>query len=69
VVQRDNEGLDGGRVTRDSELTGLRSDATESIAVRFDVIESSIPLKSASLKYPNEISCGKSTQNENALVQ
>jgi hypothetical protein len=33
-VQSEDEGLEGSRVPRGSGLTGLRSDATESMAVR-----------------------------------
>lgn len=32
-MRSDEEGLDGSRVPRDSGLTGLRSDATENMAV------------------------------------
>lgn len=57
MVQRDNEGLDGSRVPRDSDLIGLRSEATESIAVSFGgVVKSSMPLKSASSRSSNQIS-------------
>jgi hypothetical protein len=46
----DEEGLEGSRVPRVSDLTGLRSDATESIAVRsVDFDCSSILRKSARL--------------------
>jgi hypothetical protein len=48
----DEEGLEGSRVPRVSDLTGLRSDATESIAVRsVDFDSSSVLLKSARLGY------------------
>jgi len=47
----DDEGLEGSRVPLPSGLTGLRSDATENIAVRIGEFErSSMPLGPASSK-------------------
>lgn len=55
-MHNDEDGLDGSRVARGSEM-GLRSEATESIAVSFDGIGKVwIGLKSASSRNPNEVS-------------
>ena len=47
-MRSEDEGLDGSRVPCGSDLTGLRRDATESIAV---VLEESIELKPLNPKF------------------